>query len=334
VTEKLVLVTDYTWESTDAEAEVLRLVGAELLVAQTSDEEELIRLVPNVDAILTCFAHVTGNVIRAGHKLQVIGRYGIGVDNIDVDEATRRGIVVTNVPVYCLDEVTDHAMALLLACARNICAYNSAVRLGDWRLSANRRVHRVRGLALGVIGLGNIGRMLVRKAQAFGLRVLVHDPHVPFEQISELGAVPLELDQLLSEADFVSVHVPLTSETHHLIDSGKLRLMKPGAFLINTSRGGIINLEDLGLALIKGWIAGAALDVFEPERLETDHPLLAAPNLIVTPHAAFYSEESLLELERKAAANVAQVLSGHRPESIVNPQVLELERWSRLAAPM
>lgn len=325
-----VLVTDYTWDNTDAEAEVLAQAGAELVLAKTGDPDELASLVVDADAILTCFKQVPADVIRAGQRLQVVGRYGIGVDNIDVAEATRLGILVTNVPAYCLDEVAEHALGLLLGLARNIPAYNASVRDGKWDLKAGRPLFRVAGQTLGVMGFGKIGQTLAAKASGFGVKVLAYDPFMDAERIRSRGVEPSDLDDLLARSDLVSLHVPLTDATRHLINESRLRSMKPTAFLVNTSRGGIIDLDALARALREGWIAGAGLDVFEPERLPRDHPLLALPNLVATPHVAFYSEESVLELERKAARNVADVLLGRLPESVVNREVLELPRWQHL----
>jgi D-3-phosphoglycerate dehydrogenase len=330
VTEKIVLVTDYTWTSTEPEAQILAEVGAKLLTAESGCEDELLALVPHSDAILTGFAPITANVIRAGDRLQVIGRYGIGVDNIDVAEATRRGIPVTNVPAYCLDEVAEHAVALLLACARNVCRYDSAVRAGNWLLETGRHVVRIRGRTLGILGFGKIGQTLAAKAQGFGVRIIAYDPYVSRDIIRRHQGEPVSLDDLVTQSDFLSIHTPLTSETRNLLNEDRLRRMKPTAFLINTARGGIIDQNALLRALKEGWIAGAALDVFEPEHLPPDHPLLSLPNLMITPHVAFYSTQSILELQITAARNVAAILSGHRPNSIVNPEVLDLPRWAHL----
>ena len=331
MSSKTVLVTDYTWPSTEPEARVLAEVGASLLIAETGEEEELVQLVPEAHGILTCFKHVTENVIRAGVNLEVIGRYGIGVDNIDVGEATRLEIPVTNVPAYCLDEVAEHTMAFLLSSARGICRYNSAVREGNWDLGVGMPLYRIRGRTLGILGFGKIGQSLARAAAGFGMRITAYDPYLDDAFIVEKGAEPLALDDLIAESDFISLHLPLVPETEGVIDEDRLRRMKPTAFLLNAARGGIIDLEALEVALREGWIAGAALDVFVPERLPADHPLLALPNLIATPHVAFYSEESVLELQIKASENVAAVLAGKRPESIVNPDVLKCPRWAHLA---
>jgi D-3-phosphoglycerate dehydrogenase / 2-oxoglutarate reductase len=328
--EKVVLVTDYTWASVEPEAEVLAASGARIVVAETGEEDELVRLAPQADGILTCFAGVTARVVAAAERLQVIGRYGIGVDNIAVDEATRRGIPVTNVPAYCLDEVAEHVLALILAHARSLLAYDRAVREGDWSLARGAPIHRVTGATLGIVGYGKIGQCLGAKARGLGLRTVAFDPNLSDEQIREYGAEPASLAVLAAGADYVSVHVPLTPDTRDLIDEPLLRSMKPTAFLVNTARGGIINQTALVRALAEGWIAGAGIDVFEPERLPADHPLLAQETLIPTPHVAFYSEESVKVLEILAAENVAAILDGRRPASVVNAEVLELPKWAHL----
>ena len=215
MTEKIVLVTDYTWPSTAPEAEVLARVGARLLLAESGSEEELLRLVPGADAILTCFKQVPASVVRAGEKLQVIGRYGIGIDNIAVEEATRLGIPVTNVPAYCLDEVAEHALALLLAGARSIVRYDRALQAGDWSLGTGMPVYRVAGRTLAIIGFGKIGRTLARKAAALDLQLLACDPWVSEADARAAGAELVGLDEALARADFLSLHTPLTEGTQH-----------------------------------------------------------------------------------------------------------------------
>jgi D-3-phosphoglycerate dehydrogenase len=335
MSKKTVLVTDYTWPTTEPEARVLEAVGAELLIAKSGEEEELVDLVRHADGILTCFKQVTANVIRAGAnaRLQVIGRYGIGVDNIDIEEATKHGIPVTNVPAYCLDEVTEHCLAFMLASARSICTYNTAVREGDWNLPTGTPIYRVRGKTLGILGFGKIGSTLAAKASGFGLRIIAYDPFEEQITADPSGIESVSLEELLTQSDYVSIHAPLIPQTRGLINEERLRLMKPSAFLINAARGAIIDMDALALALKENWIAGAALDVFEPERLPVDHPLLSCPTLIATPHVAFYSEESVVDLEVLAAENVAAILTGKHPASIVNPEVLKLDRWSHLQDP-
>jgi D-3-phosphoglycerate dehydrogenase len=327
-----VLVTDFTWDSTDREAAVLAEVNAELLVAESGNEAELVRLAPEADAILTCFAQVTRAVVRAGEKLRVIGRYGIGVDNIAVDEATRLGIPVTNVPAYCIDEVAEHALALIFCLVRGVHRYDRAVREGDWSLGTGRPIGRIAGATLGVVGFGKIGRAVAERAAGLGMHVLAHSPSLSGDQIRDGGAEPVELLDLARRSDFVTLHVPLSERTRHLVDAEFLGAMKPGAYLVNTARGAVVDQEALARALRDGSIAGAGLDVFEPERLERDHPLLAEDRLLATPHVAFYSEESVADLATLAARNVAAVLAGERPANTVNPDVYELPRWSHLRA--
>ncbi|MCH2539416.1 MAG: C-terminal binding protein [Anaerolineales bacterium] len=330
MSEKIVLITDYTWPSTDPEAEVLARIGAKILVAQSGAEEELLELVPQADAILTCFADVTPKVIEAGHKLQVVGRYGIGVDNIAVDTATSLGIPVTNVPVYCADEVAEHVLALLFASARAICKYDKAIRLDNWDLATGTPMYRIRGRTLGILGFGHIGRTLASKAESLGVRIIAYDPYIDEAAVTFPKVELVGIDDIFSQADFLSVHTPLIPQTEGLIDEARLRTMKSNAIIVNCARGAIIDHQALERALREGWIAAAAADVFEPEHLDPDHPLFALPNLIATPHVAFYSEESVAELEIKAAENVAAVLSGRRPEAVVNAEVLDLPRWSHL----
>jgi len=328
--ERIVLVTDHPWSSIDAEVEVLAAVGARLVFAQTGEQAELVELARDADAILTCFARTSEAVVAVADRLVVIGRYGIGVDNIAVEMASARGVLVTNVPSYCEHEVAEHALALMLALARRITVYDRGVREDDWSLQRGAPLHRIHGGTLGIIGFGNIGRTLAAKATALGLNVIAHHPRAP-EAIEAAGYEAVELRELAELADFVSVHVPLTDETTHLIDEDFLRAMKPTAVLVNTARGLVVDQAALVEALRDDWIAGAAADVFTPERLDPSDPLLGVPNLIATPHVAYYSEESLEDLGRLAAENVAAVLAGRMPAAIVNREVLALERWQHLA---
>lgn len=314
-----VLVTDFTWDSTKLESAVLSEVDAELIHAATGAEEELLRLVPEADAILTCFAHVTPEVVRAGKKLAVIGRYGIGVDNIAVDEATRLGIPVTNVPAYCLDEVAEHVFGMIFCLARGIHRYDRAVHDDDWSLGVFTPVIRIAGRTLGVVGLGKIGRVVAERAGGLGMNVVVHDPHL--QTHSEFECVSLR--ELAVRSDFVTVHVPATPETEGMVNEKFFSAMRPGAYLINAARGAVVDQNALVAALDTRQLAGAALDVFVPERLPSGHPLLSLPNVIATPHVAFYSEESVADLATLAARNVAEVLAGKRAESTVNSEVYE-----------
>jgi D-3-phosphoglycerate dehydrogenase / 2-oxoglutarate reductase len=313
-----VLVTDHPAPSTDVEAGVLAAVGARLVLAETGSESELVALAPEADAILTCFKHVTPAVVKAAPRLRVIGRYGVGVDNIAVETATERGVVVANVPVYCVDEVAEHSIAMLLALARKIVRYDGAVRAGRWEIETGMPIHRLAGSVLGVVGYGHIGRAVAARARGLNMRVLVSDPSESPDVVRADGAEPRSLDELLRESDAVSLHAPLSSETRHMVDARRLATMKPGAFLVNCARGAIIDHDALATALQEGRIGGAALDVFEPERLPVGHALFGLDNVVLTPHVAFYSEESIAELQHEAASNVAAVLSGRQPASTVN----------------
>jgi D-3-phosphoglycerate dehydrogenase len=303
----LAVVTDHVFGDLETERGLLAEAGATL----TEDRARL----AEADALLVCYAPIGAEVIETLGRCRVISRYGIGVDNVDVAAATRRGIVVTNVPDYCMDEVSDHALALLLAAARGICRLNERVRAGEWDLAPARPLHRLRGRTLGVVGFGRIGREVAGKAAAFGFRILAYDPYVPVSPPAE--AAPL--DRLLAESDFVTLHLPLSDATRGIVGAEQLARMKPGAVVINTSRGGLVDERALHAAISSGHLGGAALDVLEREGADT--PLRQLPNVILTPHAAFYSEEAQAELQRKAALNAVAVLQGRRPPYVVNPEV-------------
>jgi D-3-phosphoglycerate dehydrogenase / 2-oxoglutarate reductase len=333
------LVTDYAWPSLDIEREILGRVGAELVVAQTGDEAELTELAPDADAILTNWKRVPEAAVRASERCVVIARYGVGVDNIPVELATELGIVVANVPDFCTEEVADHAMALLLACARRLVPFTTETRSGVWSLQDAPGLPRLSEQVLGLVGFGRIAQALVPRARGFGLRVRVYTPRIAETGLGELDGqveIATSLDELLAGADYVSLHAPATSETAGLIGERQLAQMKPSAYLVNTSRGALIDEAALAGALGEGKIAGAALDVLSSEPPPADLPLLRAPNLIVTPHAAFYSDTAIDDLQTRSATSVASVLTGSPPESVVNPAVLDSDalRMRARAAPL
>ena len=317
-----VLITDYAWSSLAPERKVLADAGSEIIVAEIGDETELLTHAPMVDGILTCWKPVREPVIVAAKQCQIIARYGIGLDNIDVNVATENGIIVTNVPTYCVDEVTDHAMALILTCARKITRYNKAVKSGIWDQNIGQKMYRLRGKTLGIVGIGNIAKSLILKANAFGFVVNVYSPRTGSEVIKSHGANKVNFDELLKTSDYISIHAPLTTETYHMFSMEEFRAMKPTAYLINTARGGIVDTEALFTALQNKEIAGAGLDVLETEPPKQNEKLLDLENIIITPHAAFISKESILELQVTAATCVAEVLSGKLPDTVVNPSVL------------
>ncbi len=318
-----VLVTDYVWPSVEPERAVLAGIGAELVVAPDGSEDTLAGLAADVDGILTCFAQVTDRVVRAAEKCVVIGRYGVGVDNIAVDTATELGIAVTYVPDYCVDEVSDHVMGLLLDWNRRISLFDKSVKGAGWgSVPLTMRIMRLRGKKIGIVGFGRIGRAVCEKARAFGMEALAHDPYVPGDQVAAAGARAVDMETLLRESDFVTLHSPLTADTQNLIGEAELGMMKADSFLINCARGPLIDEAALEAALRSGSIGGAGLDVLVEAHPAPDTPLLGLDNVVVTPHVAFFSQEAVLELEERAAGEVAAVLTGRMPDNLVNTAVL------------
>ncbi len=319
-----VLITDHVWPSTDPESAVLEAGGAEVVVAPDGEEGTLVELARDADAIMTCFAQVTENVVRAAEQCVVIGRFGVGVDNIAVSTATELGIAVTYVPDYCVDEVSDHVMALLHAWNRKIALFDRSVKEHGWGSQPlTMRMMRLRGKTIGIVGYGRIGQAVALKARAFGMNVLAADPVVPSETVESSGGRLVDLATLLQESDFVTLHTPLTESTRDLIGRAELEMMKPEAFLINAARGPLIDEIALYNALQDRVIAGAGLDVMVDSVPPQDHPLLSLDNIIITPHVAFFSQESTLELELRAAAEVVSVINGKMPDNLVNRAVLE-----------
>ena len=319
-----VLITDYVWPSTDPERAVLEAGGAEVVVAPDGKEETLVGLARNADAIMTCFAQVTENVVRAADRCKVIGRFGVGVDNIAVSTATELGIAVTYVPDYCVDEVSDHVMALLHAWNRRIVLFDRSVKERGWGSQPlTMRMMRLRGKTIGIVGFGRIGQAVASKARAFGMNVLAADPFIASSTVESFGGSLVELDQLLDQSDFVSLHTPLSDETRNMIGRDELESMKQEAFLINAARGPLIDEDALYNALANGVIAGAGLDVMVDNVPPQEHPLLGLENVIITPHVAFFSQESTLELEQRAAAEVVKVMHGEMPDNLVNTAVLQ-----------
>jgi len=313
-----VLITDRAWPDTSIEQAVLDPIGGVVFDAPATDEATLVRCAAEADAIVTNWAPVTDAVIRAATRCRIVSRFGIGVDNIAVATATSLGIPVTNCPDYCVAEVSDHALGLLLACARRIGFFHWRTKRGEFNLQATTGQQRLSSQTLGLVGLGHIGREVCRKARAFGLRVIAHT-HSGSDH--GLNCPMVSLDQLLAESDYVSLHLPLTPATHCLIDREQFVRMKPTAYLINTSRGGLVNQAALWEALQAGRIAGAALDVFDPEPPDLSQPLFHDERVIVTPHAAFVSQQAVEQVRRQAVEQVVAVLSGHRPQNVLNPQI-------------
>ena len=318
----LVAVADSVFPNLDVAREVLSAIGAQVQLAPEPTPEAIVRVAAGADGLLVTYAKITADMIGQMPRCRVISRFGIGVDNVDLAAATSAGIIVTKVPDYCLDEVSDHAVAMLLALVRKIPASNAHVHAGRWEMKAVVPIHRLRGTVLGLVGFGRIPQLVAPKAQAFGIRVIASDPFVPAEVFARDGVEQVDFADLLRQSDYVSIHTPLLPETKGLFNADVFRAMKPGAYLVNTARGPIVDDVALAQALDEGSLAGAALDVM-PQEPPNNSPLLGRENVIITPHTSFYSEESLLELQRKAAEEVVAVLSGRPPRNPVNPEALQ-----------
>lgn len=310
----IVAVADTVFPSLDPAKEALARVNAELKLAEEATPEKILAVAAEADGLLVTYGQITAEVIAGLKNCKVIGRFGIGIDNIDIPAATAAGITVTYAPVYCLDEVSDHAMALLLSLARKIPFANKRAAEGRWEMKAVTPIGRFRGKTLGLIGLGNIPQQIVGKAQAFGINVIASDPYCPDDVFSRLNVEKVELDNLLASSDYVSVHAPLTPETENMFNMDAFKKMKSSAFLVNTARGPLVEVNDLAAALDAGEIAGAALDVMPVEPPEADNPLLGRDDVILTPHTGFYSQEALLDLQTTVASDVAAVLAGEAPK--------------------
>jgi D-3-phosphoglycerate dehydrogenase len=319
-----VVITDCNHGTIAPEQEILKDFAA-IELHQRNDEEGLLALCLDADGIITQYGCFTRRVLKALRRCKVICRYGVGVDTVDLAAATECGIIVAFVPDYCTDEVSNHAAALILALHRHLPALDGGVRAGNWQFRLAAPTARLRGQTLGIIGLGRIGGMLAEKLRGFGLRIQATDP---YRRDWPDWVRRVSLDELLRTSDIVSVHCPLTDETHHLMDAAALRTMKPSAYLVNTARGGVVDPDAILQALREKWIAGAALDVQEVEPMPAGHPLAELENVILTPHAAWYSEGSIVELKRKVATSVRRALEGEIPPSVANPEVLNRPPWA------
>jgi len=306
----LIAITDNVFPSLDPAKQELAKLDPEYHMAKSPAADDILEAARDADAILVTYAKLPGELLRQLKKCKAIGRFGLGVDNIDLPAAKECGIAANHVPDYCLREVSDHAMALLLALARKVTLSNKLVQSGRWEVPPIVPLRRLEGQTLGLIGFGNIPRALAPKAQAFGLKVITHDPYLKPEVLAKAGVEGVSFDDLLARADFISVHAPLLAATRGLVNAAAFAKMKKGALLINTARGPLIDEVALIAALDSGQLGGAALDVVATEPLAKGSPLIGRDNVILTPHTAFYSVEALEELQRKCASDVARVLSG------------------------
>jgi D-3-phosphoglycerate dehydrogenase len=319
MTRPLIAVTDSVFPSLDPAMAALRPLDPEIRIAKSTSASDILAVARDADGVLVTYAKLPGELLRQFERCKVIGRFGLGVDNIDINAAAALNIVVTYVPDYCLQEVSDHAMALILALARKVPFSNALVQEGRWEMPAVAPIHRIEGQILGLVGLGNIPRRVAPKAMAFGLKVVAHDPFVSAESAREFGVELVSFERLLEISDYVSLHAPLTPQTRGLFNAEAFRRMKAGAFIVNTARGPLLDEAALVAALDSGRLGGAALDVVATEPLPKNSSLLGRANVILTPHTAFYSVEALEELQTKCASDVARVLRSEKPVYPVSP---------------
>ena len=318
----VVVVTDYIFPNLEPTEQMMAELGWELRVAESRETEDVLKVARDADGIITCYSDLNPDVIAQLEKCKVLARTGTGYNNINVEAATKAGMFVTNVRAYCDDEVSDHSMALLLSVARKIPFLNSRVHSGTWEEADAKPLHRIRGKVLGLAGFGNIPRQVAVKAQAFGIDVIAYDPFVDDETYNSLGVRGVSLDEMFAEADYFSVHAPLNDETHHMFNAEAFAKMKPGAIIVNTARGPLIDVEALADALDSGQVAGAGLDVLPDEPPSPDLQLLGRDNVVLTPHIGFYSEDSVVDLQTLTAKQVVMAIQGDVPEFAVNAKEL------------
>ena len=307
--------TDFRHEQAELDA-----IGATLRPLNVTTEAEVAAACRDADALLVTYAKI-GKIALAGMpKLKIVVRTGVGYDSLDVPAATERKVMLANVPDYCISDLAEHTMALLLTWWRRTAELDQQVRTEGWGRPL-RPVYRLEGKTLGILGMGRMGQAVAARARGFGLKLVGYDPYTPPAAFAAVGVEPVGLESLLRASDIVTIHSLLSAETRGIICQETLRQMKPTAVIVNTARGGLIVTDDLVRALKEGWIAGAALDVTDPEPLPLDHPIRNLPRVLVTPHAAWYSEEAEPELRRRAARTIVEALRGERPATLLNPEV-------------
>jgi len=314
-----IVITEYDFKDVEIEKKTLEELDCEIVETHSDDEEVIIRECANADALLIEFAPITEKVINSLNKCRVISRYGIGVDTVDLNAAKSKGILVCNVPDYCLEEVAEHCLALILSSGRKIVNLSNSVKKGIWDVTGvGRPIYNFKDSILGIIGFGKIPQSLYSKVLPLFKNILVYDPYVKEEFIKEKNINISSFYKILRNSDFISINCPLNDDTYHMFDEREFQTMRLNSFIVNTSRGGIINTEALYKALVNGQIAGAALDVLEKEPPGMDLELLKLDNVIITPHAGWYSETSIEELKYKTALNVLKVLKGEEPINVIN----------------
>jgi D-3-phosphoglycerate dehydrogenase len=317
-----VVIIDCDHGSIEEERAVLSQLEADVDFAQISGEEAILARCNDADGIILQYAPLSRKMLEALPRCKVLSRYGVGVDTIDVEAATDLGIIVANVPDYCMEEVSDHTLALFLCLVRKVMSLERSIRLGNWDFRIAVPIHRLKGMTYGIVGCGRIGREVAKRVGAFGLRVIGYDPY-----INEVEGIELvSFEKLLAQSDFISIHCSLTESTHHLLGRDQFRIMERKPIVLNISRGAVVDEAALIEALEREWISGAGLDVLETEPPDTKNPLLRRDNVILTPHIGYYSEESKSEMKRRTAENVFNVLTGELPNSVVNKEVVGRSR--------
>jgi D-3-phosphoglycerate dehydrogenase len=320
-----VVITDCDHGSIDEEKEELGRIGADLVLAQAKEEEDLIRSCREADGLINQYSLLTRKVLENLPKCKVVARYGVGVDSVDLGTATDLGIIVANVPDYCMDEVADQTLSMVLTLIRKTTFFTEKVKSGQWDFREGIPIYRTRGKTLGLIGSGRIGLEVAKRILSFGVKVIAFDPYL---EKAPQGIELKDFDSVLKESDVVSIHCPLNESTRHLIGEKEFRKMEKRPLLINTSRGPIVDEKAIIQALKEGLISGAGLDVLEKEPPDPLNPLLKMENVIITPHMSFYSVESISELKRRTAESISAVLSGRWPKSVVNRAVMGKTRAS------
>lgn len=319
-----VVVTDYTYEDLNIERGILGgIEGVVIEDYQYRKAEDVIKIASDCDVLVVQYADVNRAVIESLKKCSMIIRYAIGVDNIDLKAATEKGIMVVNVPDYGIDEVSTYAVALLLCAVRKIPQTIDMIREKKWNYAITKPMYRTAGKTVGLVGLGRIPSSVAKKLSGFDMNIIAYDPYVSKDHADSLGVQLVSLEHLMRESDYISIHCPLTAETKHLFDAKAFSVMKQTAYLVNTARGGIVDSNALYDALKNHTIAGAAVDVTEQEPLPADSPLRELDNLIITPHIAWYTEDSIDTLKEKLANEIVRVSRGERPLNVVNKDVLK-----------
>ncbi len=328
------VIVEHGYESSRHEIEIIGAAGGELIDMSKRPLDDALRVAETCEAVMVRRLEVTADLIRRFRRCRILARYGVGTDNVDVEAATAANIIVGHSPLYAADEVSTHAAALLLACVRDVVPTHKRLESGAWDVERPFRIHGTEGRTLGIVGLGNIGRAVARKFSAWRLSILAADPYVEPEVAKRLSADLVPLEKLLAGSDFISLHCPLLPETRHLIGPRTVGLVKPGAILVNTSRGAVVDTASLLGALDSGRLAAAGLDVFEEEPPAADSPLRRHPKVVLTDHMAWYSEESQVRLQKNIAEEVVRVCTGGLPVSLVNPEVLRrLGRFAEWTPP-